>query len=121
VDILGYHIPGLVSVGGTFTSVLAAFAKFDADQSDQNRTFVREWLLGLKVDDRHWAEFFRGLFAKAFGDRRLSVKCVRRSALLSISLCAAIWTYGYFSQFKHLDTFPGMAVYLLTTVLPCSR
>jgi hypothetical protein len=54
VDILGYQLPSLIGVGATFTSIYAAFAKFDTDQSEENRKFVREWLLGIKMDDRYW-------------------------------------------------------------------
>ena len=67
MDVFGYHIPSLAVVAAAFSSVYAAFAKFDADQSDKNRQFVRQWLLGLKVDDGQWAQFFQELFSKAFG------------------------------------------------------
>jgi len=96
MDILGYHIPSLVGVGATFASVYTAFAKFDADQSDKNRTFVRNWLLGFKADDRQWVQFFKELFAKVFGDRHLSAKCIGRSTIFSATLIGAIWTYRYF-------------------------
>jgi hypothetical protein len=98
VDILGYHIPSVIGVGAAFTSVYAAFAKFDADQSDENRKFVREWLLGLRVDDRRWAQFFKELFTKIFGERHLSAKCFRRSASLTAALLVAIWTYAYIKE-----------------------
>ena len=112
MDIFGYHIPSLVGVGATFTSVYAAFARLDADQSEENRKFVKEWLLGIKVDDRYWAQFFKELFARVFGERHFSVKCIRRSALFSISICAVIFAIGY----KWLgDGSP--AVYLVLTVL----
>jgi hypothetical protein len=65
MDVFGYHIPSLAVVAAAFSSVYAAFAKFDADQSDKNRQFVRQWLLGLKVDDGQWAQFFQELFSKA--------------------------------------------------------
>jgi hypothetical protein len=52
----------------------------------KNRKFVREWLLGIKIDHRYCAVSFKELFARVFGDRRLSAKCIRRSALFSISL-----------------------------------
>jgi hypothetical protein len=113
VDI-GHQILSLVSVSGTFGSVLAAFAKFDADQSDKNRKFVREWLLGIKVDDRHWAEFFKDLFTRAFGDRHLSAKCIRRSALFTMSLCLAILAFGYFRYYRSEI---GLAIYLFGSVL----
>jgi hypothetical protein len=95
MDIFGYHLPGLIGVGAAFGSVYWGFAKFDANQSDENRKFVREWLLGLKADDRQWARFFKELFTKVFGERHLSTKCIRRSASLSVALCAALWTYWY--------------------------
>jgi len=50
MDVLGYHKPGLVGLGAVFAAVYGAFAKFDGDQSEENRKFVRDWLLGLKVD-----------------------------------------------------------------------
>jgi len=112
VDILGFHIPSLIGVGATFTSVYAAFARLDADQSEENRKFVREWLLGMKLDDRYWAEFFKDVFARVFGDRHFSVKCIRRSALFSISLCAVIFLIGY----RWLGD-GNPAVYLLLTVI----
>ena len=112
MDILGFHIPSLIGVGATFTSVYAAFARLDADQSEENRKFVREWLLGMKLDDRYWAEFFKDVFARVFGDRHFSVKCIRRSALFSISLCAVIFLIGY----RWLGD-GNPAVYLLLTVI----
>jgi hypothetical protein len=90
--VFGYHIPSLISIGAAFSSIAAAFSKFDADQSDKNREFVRLWLLGLKADDQQWAQFFKELFAKAFGERHLSAKCVGRSALLSAAILTVLWT-----------------------------
>jgi hypothetical protein len=95
VDIFGYHLPGLLGVGAAFASVYGAFAKFDADQSDENRKFVREWLLSPKADDRQWARFFKELFTKVFGERHLSAKCIGRSVSLSVALLTAIWMYWY--------------------------
>jgi len=59
MDVLGYHQPGLVGLGAVFAAVYGAFAKFDGDQSEENRKFVRDWLLGLKVDAGRWASFFQ--------------------------------------------------------------
>jgi hypothetical protein len=95
MDIVGYHVPSLIGAGATFTSIYAAFAKFDADQSDKNRDFVREWLLGLEVDDRRWAQFFKELFEKVFGSRHVSIKCVRRSSIVSAGLIGLILIYAY--------------------------
>jgi hypothetical protein len=106
MDVFGYHIPGLMGVGATFGSVYGAFAKFDADQSDDNRKFVREWLLGLKADDRQWAQFFKELFTKVFGERHLSVKCAGRSASLSVMLLAAIWLY-WFIEYRWMFSSEG--------------
>jgi hypothetical protein len=93
MDILGVHIPSLVGAGAAFTSVYAAFAKFDADQSEDNRKFVRAWLLGLQVDDRRWGTFFTEIFTRIFGARHFSLKCLLRSAALSTSLLAILWGY----------------------------
>jgi hypothetical protein len=90
MDLFGYHIPGLFGVGAAFASVYGAFAKFDADQSSENRRFVRDWLLGLKVDDQKWEAFFRELFTRFFGPKHLSVKCALRSAILSTSIVIGI-------------------------------
>jgi hypothetical protein len=65
MDILGYHIAGVVGLGALFAAVYGAFAKFDGDQSDDNRKFVRDWLLGLKVDGGRWASFFQELFCQS--------------------------------------------------------
>ena len=116
MDILGYHISGLIGVGATFGSVYGAFAKFDADQSDENRKFVREWLLGLKVDDRQWAQFFKELFTKFFGERHLSVKCVGRSFLLSVVLFMAIWMYWYIKYGGMLFAQMESGVYLISVL-----
>jgi hypothetical protein len=117
VDLLGFHIPSLVGVAATFTSIYAAFARIDADQSDQNRKFVREWLLGIKIDHRYWAVFFKDLFARVFGDRHFSAKCIRRSALFSISLCAAILAYGYYFKVGKGVSLRGFAVWTMQTIV----
>src|SRR5580692_6277726 len=91
MDLLGYHLPSLVGVGTTFAAVYGAFAKFDKDQSDENRKFVRGWLLGLDVNEQNWRHFFVELFAKFFGSRHLSLKCIRRSSMLSIPIICLIW------------------------------
>ena len=95
MDMAGYHLPSLVGVGAAFAAVYGAFAKFDNDQSEKNRKFVRDWLTGLKVDDRSWNQFFHELFSKFFGIRHLSLKCLRRSFLLSAFLMIGIFTFLY--------------------------
>jgi hypothetical protein len=99
LDILGHHLPSLAVAGAAavaaFKAVLAAFTRFDKDQSDDNRKFVRDWLQGLAVDDRHWTKFFTNLFENFFGSKHLSMKCVRRSFGLSVILIItiiAIWS-----------------------------
>jgi hypothetical protein len=119
MDVFGYHIPSLAVVAAAFSSVYAAFAKFDADQSDKNRQFVRQWLLGLKVDDGQWAQFFQELFSKAFGAKHLSLKCMGRSALLSAGILAAIWipwllhgTNGRFEERAYIPVVLGYVVFI---------
>jgi hypothetical protein len=91
VDLIGYHLPSFAGAAATFAAVYGAFAKFDSDQSDDNRHFVRDWLLGLKVDDQQWKVFFVDLFAKLFGEEHLSLKCAWRSCSLSVALIFGIY------------------------------
>lgn len=86
MDIFGLHLSSFAAAAAAFVAVLGAFARFDKDQSDDNRKFVRDWLRGLNVDDRQWTTFFTNLFEKFFGAKHLSMKCVRRSFGLSIVL-----------------------------------
>ena len=58
MDLFGYHLPGILAALTTFGGVYGAFAKFDADQTDENRKFVRDWLAGITVDDRRWQTAF---------------------------------------------------------------
>jgi hypothetical protein len=83
MDILGFHLPGLTAVVATFTAVYGAFARFDGDQSDENRQFVRSWLLGLKVKPEGWQSVFTEIFSKFFGPKHWSLKCLMRSLLLT--------------------------------------
>jgi hypothetical protein len=99
VDLLGYHLPSVAGIAATFAAIYGAFAKFDRDQSDDNRKFVRDWLLGLKVDDeKEWRRFFEEIFTNFFGNRHVSLRCIKQSLLLSIVLVAAIWTFWYLSN-----------------------
>jgi hypothetical protein len=91
MGIFGYHLPSILAAVIAFVAVLAAFARFDKQQSDDTRHFARDWLLGLKVDNRKWKQFFEELFARFFGPRHLSWKCASRSFLLSVVLLIAIY------------------------------
>lgn len=93
MDIFGIHLPTLAGAAGVFASIYGAFAKFDGVQSDENRKFTRDWLLGLKADDRQWSSSFKEIFASIFGAKHFSFKCFSRSAALSVALAACIWTY----------------------------
>jgi hypothetical protein len=84
------HVLGLFGVAGTFAAVYKAFATFDRDQSDENRQFVYQWLLGLRVNPLKWEYFFRELFERFFGAKHFSLKCAGRSMLLSASLIVAV-------------------------------
>jgi hypothetical protein len=101
MDVFGIHIPSLAiaatAASSVYSSVYLAFKAFDSDQSDKNREFVRQWLLGLKVDDQQWARFFKELFAKVFGEKHFSAKCIRRSALLTVGLVGSLQAYNYFT------------------------
>jgi hypothetical protein len=123
MDIFGYHIPGLIGVGATFGSVYGAFAKFDADQSEENRQFVREWLLGLKVDDQQWARFFKELFTRVFGDRHLSWKCFGRSAfyLRSCGRTGGLELEGPKNQLLRFYLPYGYCLRLLLIILVCGK
>jgi hypothetical protein len=91
MDISGYHLPSLAGAAATYVSVLKAFAWFDKDQSEDNRHFARDWLLGLNVNDRKWKQFFEELFTKFFGSKHLSWKSARRSFILSAGLIAGVF------------------------------
>jgi hypothetical protein len=93
VDLFGIHLPSLAGAAATFAAVYTAFSKFDGDQSDDNRKFVRDWLLGLKVDEKDWKRFFEELFTNLFGSRHFSTKCVRQSLLLSVVLVGTLWLF----------------------------
>ena len=84
MDIAGHHIPGLVSAAGTFASVYGVFARFDRIQSRNNRRFVGRWLAGLSAPQIGWDSFFVELFQRIFGTNHWSVKCLLRSALMSL-------------------------------------
>jgi len=96
MDFFGLHLPSLAvavaTVPSTFTVVLAAFSRFDKDQSEANRKFSRDFLLGLKVDERKWTSFFADLFERFFGKQHLSIKCALRSFALSVVLILTIFT-----------------------------
>jgi hypothetical protein len=91
VDIFGFHLPSLAGAAAAFAAVYAAFAKFDGDQSDDNRKFVRDWLTGIKVDQQRWNKVVEELFTKFFGDKHWSWKCLRRSLALSVVLIVAVF------------------------------
>jgi hypothetical protein len=91
VDIFGFHLPSLAGAAAAFSAVYAAFAKFDGDQSDDNRKFVRDWLTGINVDQQRWNKVVEELFAKFFGNKHWSWKCLRRSATLSVVLIVAVF------------------------------
>jgi hypothetical protein len=86
MDIGGFHVPSIVSAGGTFASIYGAFSRFDRIQSRANRKFVSAWLKGLKAPQAEWSTFFLEIFEKFFGAEHLSVKCFKRSVLLSAFL-----------------------------------
>jgi hypothetical protein len=90
VSIFGYHFPSLAGAVTAFAAVYGAFAKFDADQSPDNREFVRRWLLGLSVDSNEWDRFFYELFARFFGSKHLSLRCIKASFILSTLIVGAI-------------------------------
>jgi hypothetical protein len=90
VDTAGYHVTVIAGAAAMFSLVYWAFAKFDSDQSDANREFVRGWLLGLKVEDQKWNKFFDELFTRFFGTKHLSRKCVWRSFVLSAILLTTL-------------------------------
>jgi len=95
MDLFGYHIPSLAAVAAAWVAFYKAFAQFDNDQSEANRRLVRDWIVGVKVDEQKWSQFFKDLFASLFGSRQLSLKCVIRSCLLSIFLIILILTFLY--------------------------
>jgi hypothetical protein len=84
-------VAAVTGMAGTFGSVYGVFAKFDRDQSDENRNFVRDWLLGLHVNEEKWRNFFDELFSKLFGKKHLSLTCAARSCALSIALITVVW------------------------------
>ena len=67
MGMVGYHLPSILAAVIAFVAVLVAFARFDKEQSEGTRHFMRDWLLGLKVDDRKWKQFFEELSARFFG------------------------------------------------------
>jgi hypothetical protein len=123
MDLFGFHIPSLVGVGAAFTSVYGAFAKFDSDQSADNRQFVRDWLLGLKVEDQKWAAFFTEVFAAFFGPRHLSIKCITRSTILSAFIIFTlffVWVGIDAGRLDTLKTAPGNIVSALILSIVCA-
>jgi len=118
-----YHWPILAAAAGAFASVYGAFAKFDADQSDENRKFTSDWLLGLKADDRQWSNSFKEIFTSIFGERHFSLKCFFRSVALTAALLACFWVYFFITNYPFPD-FPvshdnpvEMIRFLLPTIM----
>jgi hypothetical protein len=111
MDLFGYYLSSLAGAAAAFTAVYGAFAKFDGDQSEENRRFVRDWLLGLKVDDQKWAHFFTTLFTRFFGVEHWSVQCAKRSFALSLTLIAVIWLLWY----REING--EILVYIVTSVM----
>jgi hypothetical protein len=91
MGIFKYHLSSILAAVIAFVAVLVAFARFDKEQSDDTRHFARDWLLGLKVDNRKWKQIFEELFARFFGPKHLSWKCASRSFLLSVVLLITIY------------------------------
>src|SRR5262245_15111172 len=71
---------------------------------------------GLRVDYQRWGQFFEELFARFFGNRHLSFKCVTRSFLLSTILVAAIWL---FFSLPELKRFGRLVLPELDAVVDC--
>jgi hypothetical protein len=117
MDLFGYHLPTLAGVGATFAFVYRIFAKFDSDQSDGNRKFIRDWLLGLTVDDRKWETFFREIFAKFFGPKHLSLRCVIRSTILSVSIILIIYAIWLGIDSTRVESFKGALGNLVFAIL----
>jgi hypothetical protein len=69
-------VAALTAGAAAFGSVYGAFAIFDSDQSESNRHFVRDWLLGIKVNEGDWQ-----LFSKSFLQNFLAANTFRGSAL----------------------------------------
>ena len=105
-----------MAVPATFAAVYGAFAKFDDIQSEANRSFVRDWLLGMKVDDQRWANFFTELFTKFFGAKHWSAKCVRRSFALSFTLIVAVCLLWFARDVKTGD-YIGDLLFVVPAVL----
>jgi hypothetical protein len=95
-----------VGASGTFAAVYAAFARFDGDQSDSNRQFVRNWIIGMKPDERRWSQFFHELFSSLFGARHFSLKCLTRSILLSVVLISFLSINFYVKRPELLRSSP---------------
>ena len=93
MDLFGTHVPALAGAAAVaaFAAVYKAFAKFDSDQSDDNRKFVRDWLAGIEVDQQRWNKVVEELFTKFFGSKHWSWKCLRRSLTLSAGLIVAVY------------------------------
>ena len=115
-------VPILAAMSATFASVYSAFARFDSDQSDENRRFVRDWILGVRVDSQRWQVFYVELFGRFFGHRHLSVKCISRSVLLSIILiCSTYFVSSYLPLHNKFDILSTRFVQLamLSIVVAC--
>jgi len=100
MDIGGFHIPSIVSASGTFASVYTAFSRFDRIQSRTNRRFVSSWLKGLTAPQHEWDKFFVEIFERFFGPEHWSLRCLKRSIILSLCLMVggfalSIMAFGY--------------------------
>jgi|HubBroStandDraft_2_1064218.scaffolds.fasta_scaffold68489_1 hypothetical protein len=123
MDIAGYHIPGLAAAAATFGAVFSAFARFDKDQSDDNRRFVRNWIVGIKVDNERWSQFFQEIFSQFFGSKHLSLKCVRRSFALSSGIITVIFLLLMTEAVINGEIWsydPYMVVFWWILALPCA-
>jgi hypothetical protein len=86
MNLLGMTVPAAITGAGTFASIYTAFSRFEQIQSAANRRFVAEWLKGMGsvANDRRWDGFYDDFFARIFGYRHFSTKCLLRSVTLSI-------------------------------------
>jgi len=99
MDIGGFVIPTVVaavaSAGAAFTAVYGTFSRFEEIQSQENRLFIGQWLLGLPVPKRGSEIFFIELFNKVFGRSHWSVRCAIASFVLSGFFLALAFLANY--------------------------
>src|ERR1017187_4732277 len=82
--------PGQLAAGGVLAGIVwKFFERVEAVLTDQTKSEIAVWLLGVKVGQKvePWPDTFARVFDRVFGTKHLSWKCFWRSFLASSLSC----------------------------------